>query len=147
MWLTSKVSMQRRILAVFFTLFGLAQATEPAPRMNSLMTISPYKHDGLWVFDDEKVGLRKEPFVSGADDIMDLLSAGIPEAERGFTLVFSSRPFPGYTAWFVRGRTEHGGTWYSWAERSVEGWLCPALFKYFESAPPEIYVQVKRRRK
>jgi hypothetical protein len=23
----------------------------------------------------------------------------------------------------------------------MEGWLCPALFKYFEEAPPELYVQ------
>jgi len=25
----------------------------------------------------------------------------------------------------------------------MEGWLCPALFKYFEAAPPKIYAQFK----
>jgi hypothetical protein len=34
-----------------------------------------------------------------------------------------------------------GGNWYAWSERGIEGWLCPALFKYFEAAPNEIYVK------
>jgi len=114
--------------------------------MNSLLIIAPYQHAGVWVFDDPKVGLRQEPFVSGADHIMDLLSADIPDASAGFTLIFAAQPFPGYQAHFVRGRTEHGGTWYSWPEKKVEGWLCPALFKYFPTAPAEIYVQARPKK-
>ncbi len=109
--------------------------------MNSLFAISPYKSQGFWVFDDPSVGLRQEPFVSGADDIMDLLTEDIPNAADGFKLVFSPQPFPGSTARFAWNRPEHGGNWYSWAERGIEGWLCPALFKYFETAPKEIYVK------
>lgn len=120
----------------------------PDPRsMNSLLVISPYKHAGLWVFDDPSVGLRQEPFVSGADHIMELLSAGLPDAEAGFTLVFSAQPFPGSQARFTRGKAEHGGTWYQWPDKNVEGWLCPALFKYFPEAPPEIYVQARPRQR
>lgn len=110
--------------------------------MNALLVIHPYKLGNLWVFDDPAVGLRQEPFVSGADRIMDLLSAELPEAGSGFTLIFSAKPFPGYQAHFVRGRTEYEGTWYTWPEKNVEGWLCPALFKYFPEAPTEIYVQL-----
>jgi hypothetical protein len=109
--------------------------------MNSLFAIAPYNFEGFWVFDDPRVGLIKEPFVSGADRIIDILTEGIPDAARGFKLVFSPAPFPGYTARFVWNRPEHGGNWYSWPERNIEGWLCPALFKYFETAPKEIYVQ------
>jgi hypothetical protein len=29
----------------------------------------------------------------------------------------------------------------------MEGWLCPALFKYFPSAPREIYVKVEPKNK
>lgn len=115
--------------------------------MNSLLLISPYKISDTWVFDDPAVGLRQEPFVSGADHIMDLLSEKIPNAASGFKLVFSSQPFPGYQARFVRGGAEHGGTWYSWPDRKVEGWLCPALFHYFKEAPPEMYVQASPRSK
>ena len=93
--------------------------------MNSLLVIHPYKSGDLWVFDDPSVGLHREPFVSGADHIMDLLSQGLARPQAGFTLVFSARPFPGYQARFKRGRTEHDGTWYTWPERNVEGWLCP----------------------
>ena len=65
-------------------------------RMNTINVIAPYKHQGMWVFDDPRVGLVQEPFVAGADTIIDRVVADIPDAERGFTLVFSSTPFPGY---------------------------------------------------
>jgi hypothetical protein len=110
--------------------------------MNSLSAIAPYKYEGFWVFDDPAVGLQREPFVSGADEILDILTAEIPDAASGFRLLFSPEPFPGYVARFVWAREEYGGNWYSWPERQKEGWLCPALFKYFESAPQEIYVKV-----
>jgi len=109
--------------------------------MNSLFAIAPYKFAGMWVFDDSRVGLVQEPFVSGADTIIDVLTADIPDAEVGFRLVFSAEPFPGYTARFEWLRPEFGGNWYAWPEGNLEGWLCPALFKYFEAAPKEIYVQ------
>jgi len=114
--------------------------------MNSLFTIAPYKLHGTWVFDDPAVGLRQEPFVSGADDIIDVLTADIPNAADGFRLVFAPEPFPGYTARFERTRTEYGGNWYRWADRSMEGWLCPALFKYFSDAPEEIFVQASPKK-
>ena len=75
--------------------------------MNSLFAIAPYKFQGFWVFDDPSVGLRQEPFVSGADAIIDILTASIPDAASGFKLVFSTQPFPGYTARFDWKRPEH----------------------------------------
>jgi hypothetical protein len=120
-------------------------ATKSIDLMNSLFAIAPYKFDGFWVFDDPSVGLRQEPFVSGADDIIDILTKDIPDAASGFKLVFSPQRFPGFTARFDWRRPEHGGNWYGWAERGIEGWLCPALFKYFETAPKEIFVKVAPR--
>lgn len=64
-------------------------------QMNAINIISPYKHHGQWVFDDPRVGLVQEPFVAGADTWIDHVVADIPNAERGFTLIFSSTPFPG----------------------------------------------------
>ena len=111
--------------------------------MNSIMVIHPYKYEGLWVFDDPKVGLVQEPFVSGADVAIDRLVEGLPGAEKGFALLFSAEPFPGYQAAFEWRRQEYGGNWYYSPEHGLEGWLCPALFKYFEQAPERLYVQVK----
>jgi hypothetical protein len=111
--------------------------------MNSIIAIHPYKCGGLWMFDDPRVGLIQEPFVSGADKIIDEAVAGIPNAESGFTLLFSAMPFPGYQIEFEWCRAELSGNWYSSAALGMEGWLCPALLKYFESPPPKIYAQFR----
>ena len=111
--------------------------------MNQIFVIHPYKNNGVWVFDDETVGLVQEPFVSGADVIIDRMVEGISDADKGFSLFFSSEPFPGYQGKFEWRREEFEGNWYYSAELDVEGWLCPAMFRYFEVAPPEIYAQFK----
>jgi hypothetical protein len=103
--------------------------------MNELIAIHPYRASGLWVFDDLAVGLRQEPFVSGADAIIDRLVQDIPDAELGFTLVFSARPFPGFQAEFEWRREEFSGNWYYCHTLNKTGWLCPALLKYFDPAP------------
>lgn len=111
--------------------------------MNSIIAIHPYKANGMWVFDDPAVGLQQEPFVSGADTVIERMVADIAEAERGFTLVFSAQPFPGYQVTFEWRRAEMGGNWYYSREAEMEGWLCPALFKYFDSAPRRIYAEFR----
>lgn len=118
----------------------------PAQNMNSLFVISPYQYHGSWVFDDPKVGLNREPFIAGIDTIIDKLVSDIPDAGKGFRATFSASAFPGYSAKLVHLRPESGGNWYRSEELALEGWLCPALFKYFETAPREIYVKVEPRR-
>ena len=113
--------------------------------MNSINFIVPYRYEGMWVFDDPRVGLDKEPFVSGADTMIDVLVADIPDARKGFRLLFSASPFPGYTNELEWRREEYGGNWYFSPDFKMEGWLCPALFKYFDKAPKEIYVKAQPR--
>ena len=114
--------------------------------MNSIVAIHPYKREGIWVFDDPKVGLVQEAFVSGADDIIERMVVGLDHPEDGFTLLFSAHPFPGHHATFEWRRSEFGGNWYYNAQLDAEGWLCPALFKYFDSAPQRIYAQFKSKK-
>src|SRR5262245_37600656 len=113
--------------------------------MNALIAIYPYKLEGLWVFDDAKVGLVQEPFVSGADEIIERLTRSIPAAEAGFRLLFSANPFPGSMVEFEWRREESGGNWYYCAALEREGWLCPALLRYFEKAPAKIYAKFEAR--
>jgi hypothetical protein len=40
---------------------------------------------------------------------------------------------------------EYGGNWYRWPDKGMEGWLCPALFKYFDQAPTELFVSVSSK--
>jgi hypothetical protein len=95
------------------------------------------------VFDDPRVGLDKEPFVAGIPQMIDTLVANVPNAEKSFRLLFSAEPFPGYQVELIKVRAEHQGVWYRWVDRKAEGWLCPALFRYFQSAPPRLYARAE----
>ena len=110
---------------------------------NSLMVIAPYKHSDMWVFDDPAVGLSREPFIAGIDKMIDKLVADIPNADRGWKAIFSASPFPGHEVKLEWRREESGGNWYYSDKYQMEGWLCPALFKYFNQAPREIYVRAE----
>jgi hypothetical protein len=111
--------------------------------MNEINVISPYKFKGQWVFDDPEKELVKEPFVAGADTIIDKLVRDIPDAKKGFTLIFSEHMFPGSQTALAWMGAELKGNWYKDRSTGMLGWLCPALMKYFDEVPQVIYVQVK----
>jgi len=112
--------------------------------MNQINVISPYRWNGMWVFDDESKDLDKEPFVAGADTLLSYLTGG--EAETCI-IIFSKDEFPDYD--LVVNKVKEGvggGTDYFF--ESDDGythdlWLCPALLKYFEDAPEKIYFKIK----
>jgi hypothetical protein len=114
----------------------------PSDRLSgSFFVIRPYRHEGAWVFDDARVGLKREPFVSGITEMIDRLVADIPNADQGFRLLFASAPFDGYQGVLTWARSDPvEGSWYR-DEQGQEGWLCPALFLYFASAPEKIYLR------
>lgn len=111
---------------------------------NVITIIEPYWFHDTWVFDDPSVGLDKEPFVSGIPEMIDELVRDIPGARGGFRLLFSSVSFPGHQLAVRRVREDSGGNWYRIDGRTGEGWLCPALLRYFETAPEIIYVSAQQ---
>ena len=113
--------------------------------MNAINVIAPYRHLDMWVFDDPRVGLSAEPFVGGADEMIDRVTAGLPDPDQGFVMVFSAGPFPGSQFRLEWRREEGVGNVYYSRDLDAEGWLCPALLRYFVETPPEIYVQVKAK--
>ena len=64
---------------------------------NSILVIAPYRYKGTWVFDDESVGLVREPFVEGVPQIIDYLVCDTSNADSGFRMTFSDTGFPSYT--------------------------------------------------
>jgi len=110
---------------------------------NSMFVLRPYKDQGTWVFDDERVGLVREAFVSGMPEIIEHFVRDIPNAEDGFRLLFSPDQFPGSNITLEWKYEEFGGNWYRCRETDQDGWLCPALFQYFEEAPKTIYAKVE----
>lgn len=119
---------------------GLA-ATPVRPPQNSILVIAPYRYNGTWVFDDARVGLVREPFVAGVPEMIDVLVADIPDADKGFRLTFSAKPFPDFDKKLTRTRSDGVGNYYRLDEPPMEGWICPALFKYYEEPPAELYVK------
>ena len=111
---------------------------------NALMVIVPYWYEGTWVFDDESVGLSKEPFVAGVPEMIDNLVKAIPNARSGFRLIFSSAPFPGYQRELTWVREEYDGNWYKIEGQQMEGWLCPALLRYFDKAPQILCIKAEQ---
>ena len=91
------------------------------------------------MFDDDNTNLVREPFVEGADDIIDVMASQIEGAEEGFALTFSAQQFPGMMLELLRTREEFGGWWYRSEALDMDGWLCPALFLYFEEAPEKLF--------
>ena len=117
---------------------------DQAPRV---LTLYPYLLDGhCWVFDDERTGLKEEAFVLGMTEMISRVveAKGIPQADQGFAMSFSDRPFASHDAELDWLRPDPaGGNWYAGeivGER-MEGWLCPALLLYFQDPPRRIFVR------
>ncbi|MSR31199.1 MAG: hypothetical protein EXR99_06785 [Gemmataceae bacterium] len=110
---------------------------------NQIQVIAPFWLHGTWVFDDPTTGLVQEPFVNGIPEMINDLVADIPDARQGFRMLFSSGSFPGFQKKLEWVREEMGGNWYRTDQPPGEGWLCPALFRYFDAAPQELYVKAE----
>ena len=110
---------------------------------NSILVIFPYNENGIWMFDDDRVRLLREPFVAGIDIMLDILTKDIPNARDGFTLLFSEEPFPEYDLQLDWVEEQYGGNVYFCKEYNFSGWLCPALYKYFSVAPKTLFVKAK----
>lgn len=107
---------------------------------NSVIVIAPYYKHGVWMFTDPRTGLVDEPFVGEINTFIDKLVDGIPNARYGFRLTFSAVAFPTYELSFKLLNTDPSGSWYHCNEFDADGWLCPALFRYFPEAPENLYV-------
>ena len=112
---------------------------------NALLVIEPYRIGKGWAFDEPRLRLKSEPFVQGIPEIINKLVAGIPGSDKSVRLIFSQRPFPGAQLRLERRGEQDGGNWYYSRDYQMEGWLCPALFKYFPRAPQSIYVKAEEK--
>jgi hypothetical protein len=123
--------------------FGLLPGSQPQVRANAIMIIAPYQFNGTWVFDDSSVGLVREPFVAGVPEMLDVLVKDIPNAGKGFRLLFSAHAFPGHQKKLTWLRGDGIGNVYSLDDPPLEGWICPAMFRYYTKPPHELYVRAE----
>lgn len=113
------------------------------PPSNAIMVIAPYRYNGTWVFDDPSAGLKREPFVAGVPEMIDVLVKDVPNSRDGFRLLFSANPFPGFQKKLTWLRGDQGGNFYKLDDPPMEGWICPAMFRYYKDAPPNLYVKAE----
>lgn len=131
------------VLAVATWYAGVLPLRSLRPPENAILVIAPYQYNGTWVFDDPRFGLVREPFVAGVPEMIDVLVADIPDADKGFRLTFSAKKFPGFQKKLEWVRGDMDGNYYKIDDPPMEGWICPAMFKYYEKPPAELYVKAE----
>lgn len=107
---------------------------------NALFTIFPYKKNSTWMFDDESRGLLMEPFVAGADTLLDKVCGGKHE----ITAIFSPTEFPDHDFVIEKTGGDESGTDYYCEKYNHKLWLCPALFCYITPAPAKLFVKISK---
>jgi len=76
-------------------------------------------------------------------DGLEQWSNGVMAAAKS---LFSATPFPGSQFKLEWRREDSGGNCYYSDQFKMEGWLCPALSRYFPSAPRGIYAKVEAKK-
>ncbi len=108
---------------------------------NSVFVIVPYKWYGSFVFDDPERGLLREPFVLGMSEMIErmLEERGI-NGDEGFRMYFGAIKPPDKGVYHLKLMfKDAGGGWYRNVETRMCGWLCPAMFAYFDALPQDLY--------
>jgi hypothetical protein len=137
--------------------------------MSNIMKLYPYQSGANWVFDDKAAGLKAEPFVLGASEMITKLLEAKKMLQDGklrgrvdaFELTFSATVFDGFDVRLRQISKYDGarrfnirtnnlprqGTWYDaivpYEDKSgplMTCWLCPALLCYFQFPPKELFV-------
>jgi hypothetical protein len=110
--------------------------------MNHVHAMKVYRRNDVWVQDDPLMG--PVPFAPpGMQRMIDRAARHLPDAdERGFTAVFSDRPFPGAQIVLQRLHPEGTGHWYRWTETGMTGWLGDDIEPFFWHPPKRVYIGV-----
>ena len=87
-------------------------------------------------------------------EVLQAKEADMDSVKKGFRMQFSSNRFPQSDIAIQFVREEAGGAWYSvcdspheamqsLVDNQFQGWLCPAMYHYFASAPEHIYMRAE----
>jgi len=99
-----------------------------------------YRHLGTWCYDDPRSDIIAEPFVQGADKIIDHALAGegfSPDTEL-VKLYWNTKPR--WTIERLSSEIRNGEEWnhYRLLYTDITGWLCPQLLAFFSKAPEKL---------
>jgi len=110
---------------------------------NQVNVIHPFLKHGVWVFNDEEVGLHEEPFVSNVNPIIELVVGN----KTSFTAFISHSFIPEEQIVLQQlldsDNSDIGDGWYQMKGTELVCWLCPATLKFFEKYPDEIHIKIE----
>lgn len=119
---------------------------------NAIYTMRVYRHESAWVFDHYGLGLIKEPFVAGADEIFDEIAhlRAVDPSRACIDILFSDGQFPGWQILAEHRGPGWGGDEYEIISSEFETldehdfYLGPFLLKYFSEAPNKFFMKVTK---
>ena len=98
-----------------------------------------YRLDGDWYMDDPEKEIVLEELIRGMPEIIEHL---VGKRTDRFMCTFSDRPLPGKSEVLQKDIESEGGCWYMLQGTSLRGWLCPTIFRYFNTVPQVIYLHM-----
>jgi len=123
------------------------------PVANVLQTLVIHRQHGTWVFDDDRFGLDREPFVLGMSQIIDaVIAKHCNPGHSSYRVIFSDGAFPNHHGYLEKFDVEMAGAWYTLQDdrdrhipfdEALKGWLCPATLHYFPEFPKGITIRVE----
>lgn len=98
-----------------------------------------YKLGGLWVFNNDFLGLKAEPFVYSATKVLDdILSKTNLKNKKNPSIIFGEE-LPEWDAEFIQ--VEDLGGAYTFSFNGKIFWLCPVIKMFFNPVPQKFYIK------
>ena len=108
-----------------------------------MTTLTLYKTNGVWMFDDLDKGIEKEPFVDGFTELIDFLLKEFnlfQGSHRGIDINFSLFQEEEDMVKIEKIK-DLGDDWASYKYKDMVGSLCPVTLQYFGKHPDFFYVK------
>jgi hypothetical protein len=104
-----------------------------------VFSVHVYRLDGDWYMDDPEKEIILEELIRGMPEIIEHL---VGKRTDRFICTFSEQARLGKSAALEKHAESEGGCWYVLKGTSLRGWLCPTIFRYFNTIPAVIYLDV-----
>lgn len=108
-----------------------------------MQTITIYKKNGTWMFDDESKSIKEEPFVMGFSELIDFI---LKEknvwngSHRGIDIEFSlEKEFDDMVEIEKIGDVDND--WALYEYKNIQGMLCPVTLQYLGKHPDFFYIR------
>ena len=107
------------------------------------MTLTIYKKNGTWMFDDTSKNIKEEPFVGGFSELIDFVLKEYKVfngAHRGIEIEFSREREDEEMIRIDRVEILTDD-WARYQYKDMEGLLCPVTLQYFGEHPDFFYIK------